>query len=161
MESIDGFSLVVATLAFSLLATANGLAASLQSIDYSSPSVDKIQITATFSESIEAPNSFSIDKPARVVLDFPDVQNELGKSTQAINMGIARSVSTVEADDRTRVIINLLQSAPYTIEHEDNIVKVMIDQQETLIGGSGITREVTNIEFDRGENGEGRLTIFC
>ena len=97
-------------------------------MEYSSLLGDKAQITVTFSASIEQPNSFSIDEPARVVLDFTGVKNQLNKKTQAINIGATSSISTVEAGDRTRMVINLLQKVPYTIEHNGNKVVITIDK---------------------------------
>jgi type IV pilus assembly protein PilQ len=56
-------------------------AASLDSVDYSSLPDDKTRIILTFSESIEAPESFSIDDPARIVLDFAGITNKLDKKS--------------------------------------------------------------------------------
>ncbi len=150
-------SMAITMLSLSLSPIAIVSAAALQSIDYNSSSADEVEITATFSESIDEPNSFSIDDPARIVLDFGGVQSELGKSPQVINMGVTRSVSAVEVGDRTRIIVNLLQGTPYSIEHDDNIVKLVIENQ--IITSDYGTREVTGIDFNRSDNNEAKLTI--
>ncbi|MBE9532928.1 MAG: type IV pilus secretin PilQ, partial [Proteobacteria bacterium] len=61
LSTVSVFSLL-------LLTMVNVSAADLQTVEYSSLSGDKAQITVRFSESIELPNSFSIDDPARIVL---------------------------------------------------------------------------------------------
>ena len=140
------------------LATVN--AADLQSIGYSSLPGDKAQIVLTFSDQIETPNSFSIDEPARVVLDFAGVHNKLDKKTQEINIGLTRSVSTIEAGERTRLVINLSQKAPYTIEQDGNVVLVTIDggaKQVAQDDTAGMA--VTDIDFRRGDLSEARLMI--
>ena len=115
----------------------------------------------TFSESIDEPSSFSIDDPARVVLDFAGVKNQLDKKTQQVNIGMTRSISTVEAGDRTRMVVNLIQKAPYVIEHHDNVVMVTVEggSQYVTESVSGQDREVVDVDFRRGEQGEGRLMI--
>lgn len=137
----------------------NALAADLQSLAYSSLPGEKAQLVLTFSEPIGKPNSFSIDEPARVVLDFAGVSNQLDKKTQQINVGATRSVSTIESGDRTRMVINLLQKVSYTIEQDGNIVIVTIDGGNKKVATSNINYQVEDINFRRGETGEARLTI--
>lgn len=138
----------------------NALAAELQSLGYSSLPGEKAQLVLTFSEPIGKPNSFSIDEPARVVLDFADVSNRLDRKTQQINVGATRSVSTVESGGRTRMVINLLQKVPYAIEQDGNVVIITIDggKQQTVATKSA-NYQVEDIAFRRGETGEARLTI--
>lgn len=103
------------------------VAADLQSIGYSSLPGEKAQIVLTFSEAIDELDSFAIDDPARIVLDFAGVTNQLDKKTQQVNIGLTRSVSTVEAGGRTRMVINLVQKAPYTIDQDGSVVMVTVD----------------------------------
>lgn len=135
-----------------MLFTSLSFATALQSVGYSSLPGEKAQLVLTFSESIADFDSFAIDEPARIVLDFTDVTNELDKKTQQVNIGLTKSVSTVEAGDRTRMVINLIQTAAYTIEHDDNVVMVTIDgvKPKTSTAENG-DRQVSNIDFRRGE----------
>jgi len=138
----------------------NALAADLQSLGYSSLPGERAQLVLTFSEPIGKPNSFSIDDPAKVVLDFAGVSNKLDKKTQQINVGATRSVSIVESGDRTRMVINLVQKVPYKIEQDGNVIIVTIDggKQQTVATKSA-NYQVEDIAFRRGETGEARLTI--
>lgn len=137
------------------------MATALESVGYSSLPGEKTQIVLTFSEAIDEPSSFSIDDPARVVLDFAGVKNQLDKKTQQINIGMTRSISTVEAGDRTRMVVNLVQKAPYVIEHHDNVVMVTVEggSQRIATTKTGYGRSIEDIDFRRGEQGEGRLMI--
>lgn len=137
------------------------VAADLQSIGYSSLPGEKAQIVLTFSEAIDELDSFAIDDPARIVLDFAGVTNQLDKKTQQVNIGLTRSVSTVEAGGRTRMVINLVQKAPYTIDHDGSVVMVTVDggsQKNVQVGDE--EHQVTDIDFRRGEEGEARLMIL-
>ncbi|MFT7413623.1 MAG: type IV pilus assembly protein PilQ [Methylophagaceae bacterium] len=150
------FSFVSMMAIISVIATA----ADLQSVDYSSLSGDKTRLVLTFSEPVDKPNTFSIDNPARVVLDFTDVKNRLDKRTEQINVGVTKSISTVEAGERTRMVINLKQKVPYKIEQDGNTVMVTIDggiQSKASIDKDHY--QVTNIDFRRGEKGEAKLMI--
>ena len=62
------------------------------------------------------PTGFAIQSPARSALDFPGVANAMGRSTVDVNQGNLRSVSVVQAGERTRVVLNLKQPAAYKAE---------------------------------------------
>ena len=159
-HKFKAFLLTLFTMVFASIST-QLMAAVLESVGYSSLPGEKAQIVLTFSEAIEEPSSFSIDDPARVVLDFAGVKNQLDKKTQQVNIGMTRSISTVEAGDRTRMVVNLVQKAPYVIEHHDNVVMVTVEGGSKYITESvtGQDREVVDVDFRRGEQGEGRLMI--
>jgi type IV pilus assembly protein PilQ len=144
-----------------LLFTNLSFAAALQSVGYSSLPGEKAQLVLTFSEAIADFDSFAIDEPARIVLDFTDVTNQLDKKTQQVNIGLTKSVSTVEAGGRTRMVINLIQTAAYDIDHDGNVVMVTIDGDKPILSGAASNgdRQVSNIDFRRGEKGEAQLTI--
>lgn len=157
--SFSYMSFMILLLSIFLMSIVKVSAADLQTVDYSSLPGEKTQIVLTFSEPVELPKSFSIDEPARIVLDFSGVHNQLDKKTQQINIGVTNSVSTVEAGNRTRVVINLVQKAPYTVEQDGNIVLVTVGSVAIAKNTGGVSREVTDIDFRRGEKGEARLTI--
>ncbi len=161
LGSFFRYTLVMTSLiSIFLMSLANANAADLQSIGYSSLPGDKAQIVLTFSEQIEAPNSFSIDDPARVVLDFAGVHNKLDKKTQEINIGMTRSVSTIEAGERTRLVVNLSQKSPYTIEQDGNVILLTIDGAAKQVAqGDATGMAVTDIDFRRGDSSEARLMI--
>lgn len=62
---------------------------------------------------LKLPAGFSIQSPARIALDFPEVVSAMGRSNVDINQGNLKSVSVVQAGNRTRVVLNLKQAIPY------------------------------------------------
>ena len=136
------------------------MAVDLNSLNYSSLSGDKVQLILTFSESVDKPNTFSIDDPARVVLDFAGVKSKLAKKTQQINLAGAKSISVVGAGDRTRVVINLDQTMPYTIEKETNNIIITLEggARDIAVADSN-DYQVDDIDFHRGNEGEAQLKI--
>lgn len=165
------FTQGLAGLSMFLLSAWNVLAADLQSIDFSSLGGDKTQIELIFSEAVGTPKSFSIDDPARVVLDFVDVQNKLTQKTQQVNIGATRSVSTVEAGGRTRIVLNLTKTAPYTVSQQGNSVFVIVSGNSSQAAttkvpalktsdmAAGNKRSITDIDFRRGEQDAGRVIL--
>ena len=73
-----------------------------------------------------APNGFVIDQPARIVLDFPGVDSTLGRQTVNFEQGNLRSANVVQAQGRTRVVLNLRQSATYKTQIEGNRLLVLL-----------------------------------
>jgi type IV pilus assembly protein PilQ len=137
-------------------------ATELRSIDYSALPGDKAKIQLTFSEPVSKPHSFATDDPARIVIDLAGVQNKLVERTKQVNVGVTRSISAVEAGDRTRMVINLLQKVPYTISQQGNQMLITIDNEKSVASKRSVasgTTKVSDIDFRRGESGEARLIV--
>src|SRR5918996_2148709 len=102
-------------------------AATLDDIRFTSLSGDRAQIQLQLSEPLaEAPLSFTVDNPARIAMDFPNTELNLPTKTQPIGIGAAESIRAVQADDRTRVVVNLVHMVPYDITAQGNSVLVTL-----------------------------------
>ena len=140
----------------------------LQSVDFAELPGNKAQITLTLSKPAPAPLSFTIDNPARIALDFPNTGNGLAQRSQSIGIGMAESITAVEAQNRTRVVVNLVDMVPYEARAEGNQVILVVqnaggEQSEAAVAASratgGGTDTITNIDFRRGEEGQGRVIV--
>ncbi|MFZ2407291.1 MAG: AMIN domain-containing protein, partial [Methylobacter sp.] len=85
----------------------------LSGIDFATQSGDKLQIEMEMTGPVTAPQIFKTDNPARIALDFPGVKSALAKKMYPINQGVASSVYVVEAAGRVRVVVNLIETAPF------------------------------------------------
>ena len=94
------------------------LAANLQSVDVAALPGDRVELKLGFDEPVAAPRGYTIEQPARIALDLPGVQNKLGSKNRELGVGNARSLTVVEAKDRTRLIVNLATLVPYTTRAE-------------------------------------------
>ncbi|MDP3979079.1 MAG: type IV pilus secretin PilQ [Pseudomonas sp.] len=153
------------------------LAADLQALDVSALPGDRIELKLTFDEPVLAPRGYTIEQPARIALDFPGVSSKLGVKSRELGVGNARSVTVVEAKDRTRLIINLTNLAPYNTRADGNNLYVVIG--EGASGSASVRpasvatvssaapvksyaapgKAISNIDFQRGEQGEGNVVI--
>jgi type IV pilus assembly protein PilQ len=162
---------IIKTTALALLmSVATGAVAagnSLESISYSSLPGDRLQISLTMAQPASEPLSFTIDDPARISLDFADTKSNLARKNQTIGIGVARSVSAVEANNKTRVVLNLISLVPYAVSVDGNKVNVILNQQGKANSRSGSSaakaptpgRTLEQIDFRRGEQGEGRVLV--
>ncbi len=156
-------------------ASGNGATTSLKNISFTALPGDSVQIRLSFSGPAKEPGNFTINNPARIVLDFPKTGSKLGWKNKNIGIGFAKSVTAVEAGDRTRIILNLVQLIPFESEVSGNNVVVTLAGSRTaqtqttaavsnkatsaaLAATSGLHR-INNIDFRRGKNGEGKIIV--
>lgn len=149
---------------------------SLESVTYSTLPGNRLQIILGMSQETAKPLSFTIDNPARIAFDFGNTTSKLPKRSQPIGVGIAQSITAITAKDKTRVILNLTEVVPYSVNTEGNNVLITLDSESTsnlfaaganASGKSAGTSQrfdsqlkgITNIDFRRGENGEGRVVV--
>jgi type IV pilus assembly protein PilQ len=141
---------------------------SLQSVEYSGLPGNKVLVTLTLSKPAPQPLTFTIDNPARIALDFPNTSNALAQRNQDIGIGMAQSLTSVEAQGRTRVVVNLTEMVPYEAHTEGNRVLLTIQSAGSSLSTAAATaaaaagegaKRIDNIDFRRGETGEGRIIV--
>ena len=144
----------------------------LQDISFSTLPGNRVQVSITLAEPISEPTSFSTDNPARIAIDLPGTTSALEHKVTPIGVGVARSIAAIEAADRTRVVINLLQSVPYQIKTQGKQLLVDIGGEAgmatmaakdaapaTSIKASTTASSVKSIDFRRGPDGAGKVEI--
>ncbi len=141
--------------------------AELKDIQISALPGDRVQVTFLMSGDIVEPNSFTVDEPARIALDFPNTQNSLSWRSRRVGIGLVKSVAAIEAGGRTRVVFNLVRQMPYDTQVEGNKVVLtlgtgIVDSQSVAVSTSasaGVEYGVEQIDFRRGDAGEGRVVV--
>ncbi len=135
---------------------------------------NRVQVVMILAEPIAVPSFFSTDNPARIAIDLPGTRSLLKRKVMPIGVGAVRSVAVVEAADRTRMVINLIEPVPHQVRSQDK--RLLVD-----IGGFGGVAtmkaadrgtadtidqatvaeiaQVLNIDFRRGPEGEGKVQI--
>lgn len=141
---------------------------------------NRICLKLTFDGKVNAPKSFATENPARVVLDFQDTKNGLprDKARSDLNKGMVKRVAVVEANDRTRVVIDLKEPVPFDVKMEGKDAIVVMggglpptqsssdpfhgqvhNVQESPRVGCNNQFALKGIDFHRGKEGEGRVVI--
>lgn len=136
--------------------------------------VVKIQLRQPLSA---PPSSFSVADPARVVFDFPQSSNGLGRSSQEVDQGDLRSVNVVQAGDRTRMVLNLKKMVPFETKLDGNTVLITLQSLAVQTTAAATAPEkpvqhfpevkardadehaIKDISFRRNADGAGAVTI--
>ncbi|MFP6790254.1 MAG: type IV pilus secretin PilQ [Thalassolituus sp.] len=175
MKIIKGLRQVVfAVPAMLLLMSADALAVTLKDIKFSTMAGDITEIALEFDGAPPEVSGYTIEKPARIAIDLPGVQSALQTKRHEIGNGNARSATIVATKDRARLVVNLTQLAAYTTTANGNTLLVRIGErsEEKVFAGNTVTSasgasvspasdmKVVNVDFRRGELGEGQIQIM-
>ena len=132
--------------------------------------------TLTFSlkESLAAaPSVFAIATPPRLVLDFANTTS-MGKASNDVTDSVLRSYNVVQAQGRTRVVLNLSKSQAYDVKSDGKkLIVALFDAPGTAVADSvpeagrfsaavktdGATFGLRDVDFRRGQAGEGRIIV--
>ena len=154
----------------------------LQGVDISPLAGNRLQVKFRLSEPPKGPpSSFTINDPARVVLDFIGVSNGLKSRQQSINVGVADKISVLEGGDRTRASLNLARLVNYNVQIQGSAVLLTLDNAGTTVAktpaatpaasvaAAAATRRVEapvvtprnigDVNFRRGPAGQGVITV--
>ncbi len=159
------------------LAPALGWAKSLNDIQFSELPGERFEVRMAFDDAPPQPERYTIEQPARIVLDFPDVESALEQRRYPLSFENSSSALVLSSQGRTRLILNLSELTTYNARVEGNqyilevgaaqggyvtqsaqgsdVVDVETERQPRKTAGP----RVTNIDFRRGEEGEGRVVL--
>jgi type IV pilus assembly protein PilQ len=122
------------------------------------------------------PSSFSVADPARIVFDFPQASNGLGRNVQQVDQGDLRSVNIVQAGDRTRMVLNLKKMTAFETKLEGGFLLVTLQSSAAppvpvaaterpmqhfpeVKGKAEQEHSIRDITFRRGAAGDGVVTV--
>ncbi|MDP4650496.1 MAG: type IV pilus secretin PilQ [Haliea sp.] len=162
-------------LVFSLLGQAVLAAPTVTDIEFASRPGSKIEVRLDFDEAPPPMESYTIEKPARIAIDFPGARSALPQKSYSLPYGNATGVVVLESGDRTRLVLNLVKLVPYETRVEGNSLFLVVGQDSTgdYVKPSSdpnaltervekVSRErssINDLQFQRAGNGEARLTL--
>ena len=163
MKALLGLGLALAAVGSFAQAAIEGVSGSMQG----GSEVIRIDMSQPLSA---IPSGFTIQSPARIALDFPGVSNGMGRSTVEVNQGNLKSVSVVQAGDRTRVVLNLKQPTAYKAQLQGKSLLVVLDAVSASSPQSSTppvfaenrsrdTQPLKDLDFRRGADGAGRVVV--
>ncbi|PLW69113.1 type IV pilus secretin PilQ [Pseudohalioglobus lutimaris] len=164
----------VTGLVVSLWAFAAQAAPTITDIEFSSRPGSKFEVRLDFNETPPDLKAYTIEKPARIAVDFPGTSSSLERKRYPLSYGNATGVVVLESGDRTRMIVNLVKLVPYETRVDGNSLFLVVGQD----GGdyakvttdpnrlrtqvepvADVASEVSDLQFQRSGDGEGRLTL--
>ena len=154
-----------------LLPASAHAAASLDDISYSTLPGNQVRLKLSLSGDVQEPVSFTTDNPARIALTFANTSSNVKKKSTSISVGVARSVSAIEASGRTRVVVNLVKLVPYSLTRKGDDIYITLNtggnsrstttasETPAAVAIESGQHNINNVDFRRGEKGEARIVI--
>ncbi|WP_019021739.1 MULTISPECIES: type IV pilus secretin PilQ [unclassified Thioalkalivibrio] len=150
----------------------------LEDIRAASIGGDRVQVNLQFSDTPpEDIRAFAIDSPPRIAFDLPDAGSVMSDRRKEFNVGPLLEATAVESGDRTRVVLGLTQPSEYQTrvdgnnfivtlgrgvteaDAQDEAVAERVGEPEPRTTRSARPVELTDIDFRRGDQGEGRVEV--
>ena len=147
----------------------------LTDIAFIAKPASELEIVMTFDQPPVADvKSYTIEDPARIVLDFPDTRSALEQKRFPLAQLNATSAMVLESGGRTRLIINLVDLVPFdaVVSGSTYVVRVGAHNGQIVSAPSSAkilrtdaTRvekaesEITDLSFRRSPEGEGLLIL--
>ena len=178
ISKINNFIKILLLMLFSAI-TLNALAEDqagfsnrIEKVDFVSMSGGRVAVRVHTTKPLSAvPAGFTLNNPPRIALDFPGVGNGLAKNNLTANQGDLKFISLVQAKDRSRMVLNLAKEVAYSSSISGNDVTILLQangataQVDTAVERFAESKlgddkhDITNVDFMRGKNGEGRVII--
>lgn len=172
---VKSLRLGAAGLLLAIFASVAQAAPSITDIEFSSRPGSKFEIRLDFDQIPADINAYTIEKPARIAIDFPDTGSALERKSYSLPYGNATGVVVLESGDRTRMVVNLVKLVPYETRVDGNSLFVIVGQDggpsyakqisdpnrlETAVEPvTEVRSEISDLQFQRTGDGEGRLIL--
>ncbi len=142
----------------------------LEQADFVALPGDEVEIRLGFDQDAPEPVPYQIDKPARLVFDLANVRSGLPGKYFNLGNGNARSMTVVDTNDRTRVIVNLGEVTGFNTRVQGNQLYLTVGKGQassaaarsvvsTARAATPKAKGVEGIDFRRGEQGDGQILI--
>src|SRR6478609_7254280 len=105
---------------------------------------ERFEVRVQFTDTPPDPKGYTIEKPARIVLDFPDSVSELKDRRFPLAFDNGQSAMLLTTDGRTRLILNLNELTSYVTRKEGNafVVEVGANNAANTNGKSVATKSI-------------------
>lgn len=164
-----------AGLVLSTFASVANAASQITDIEFSSRPGSKFEVRLDFDGTPPDIKAYTIEKPARIAIDFPETSSALDRKRYSLPYGNATGVVVLESGDRTRMVLNLVKLVPYETRVSGNSMFLVVGQdgssdyvKQTVdpnqVPGktdavADVKSEISDLQFQRTGDGEGRLTL--
>jgi type IV pilus assembly protein PilQ len=140
---------------------------------------DQVELRLELSDRAPQPVEFTVDNPARIVLDLPDTTSALTSRRIDVKRGQLDTVTVADAAGRTRIQLNLDSATPHETRVEGNLILVTVgagqagskgtsgshsvaavaQESSRSTASTGGPRSLKNVDFRRGTDGSARIIV--
>ena len=152
------FKVTTITVVLSASYLAHSFENTLRSVEFTNMTGDKPKIMFYHDKDVLLqPTNYTIDSPAKIVIDLNGVKNALKKNYFQLGIGNARELAVMEGEDRTRAVISLGKLTGKKVFVRGHIVEVVLG--EGLPGGTSSDDGTVLPESPRDGEGVGKSVI--
>jgi type IV pilus assembly protein PilQ len=155
-----------------LLAAPVWAANTLRDVQFSAGPAGSVEIVLQLDGPASDASVFTTEDPPRIAVDLPETVNQVKERRVAVGSGVVSSITSLEAGGKTRVVVELFQSATHQSRAEGNQFFLSVSGGEDSVAAavarasaqtdpSKLTalNRVENIDFRRGERGAGKVIV--
>ena len=127
----------------------------IRNISVTTPSAVLTELNIDFANSAVTPTAYELASPTRLVLDFPNVNNQIASRMQTYNQGYVKNITTLTNDSMTRMIIELSNQATFSTRVINNRLVISMQPKTTASTNPAIVTPVVTTagcESARGGN---------
>ena len=114
----------------------------IRNISVTTPSAVLTELHIDFANSAVTPTAYELASPTRLVLDFPNVNNQISSRMQTYNQGYVKNITTLTNDSMTRMIIELSNQATFSTRVINNRLVVSMQPKTTAATNPAIVAPV-------------------
>ena len=114
----------------------------IRNISVTTPSAMLTELNIDFANSAVTPTAYELASPTRLVLDFPNVNNQISSRMQTYNQGYVKNITTLTNDSMTRMIIELSNQATFSTRVINNRLVVSMQPKTTAATNPAIVKPV-------------------
>ncbi|PKZ68406.1 type IV pilus secretin PilQ [Moraxella osloensis] len=114
----------------------------IRNISVTTPSAVLTELHIDFANSAVTPTAYELASPTRLVLDFPNVNNQIASRMQTYNQGYVKNITTLTNDSMTRMIIELSNQATFSTRVINNRLVVSMQPKTTAATNPAIVTPV-------------------
>nr|WP_309593013.1 type IV pilus secretin PilQ [Moraxella osloensis] len=114
----------------------------IRNISVTTPSAVLTELNIDFANSAVTPTAYELASPTRLVLDFPNVNNQIASRMQTYNQGHVKNITTLTNDSMTRMIIELSNQATFSTRVINNRLVISMQPKTTAATNPAIVTPV-------------------
>ncbi|MEC8938126.1 MAG: AMIN domain-containing protein, partial [Pseudomonadota bacterium] len=143
----------------------------LTDLDVRSTSGGEVELVLQFSGGVAELRGYRLNTPPRLALDLADTQSSLPQRRINVDSAGVERITALEGNGRTRLVVDLSEPLDYTSRIEGDQLRITLSPESTNAANdnspAGMSSEletalgpqVTDIDFQRGADGAGRLLV--
>lgn len=143
----------------------------LTDLDVRSTSGGEVELVLQFSGGVAELRGYRLNTPPRLALDLADTQSSLPQRRINVDSAGVERITALEGNGRTRLVVDLSEPLDYTSRIEGDQLRITLSPESISAANdnspAGMSSEletalgpqVTDIDFQRGADGAGRLLV--